>query len=62
VQLAVGWVLREMGNAYPDVILEYLEENGSTMSAPAFARAIERRDADERARLKQSRRRATAHR
>ncbi len=43
VQQAVGWVLREMGNAYPDEVRAYLEKHIATMSAVALRRAIERR-------------------
>jgi 3-methyladenine DNA glycosylase AlkD len=53
VQTAVGWVLREMGQVYPDELTEYLLAHGSAMSAPAFSRAIERRSAGDRARLRE---------
>ena len=43
VQKAVGWVLREMGNAYPDEVRAYIEEHIAIMSAVALRRAIERR-------------------
>jgi 3-methyladenine DNA glycosylase AlkD len=56
VQTAVGWVLREMGNAYPNEIAAYLETHASAMKAKAFSRAIERLDADRRARLRAARR------
>ena len=52
VELAVGWVLREMGNAYPNEITRYLEANATALSAQALSRAIERRPAEERARLR----------
>ncbi len=55
VQTAVGWVLREMGQIYPDELAEYLEAHASAMSASAFSRAIERRSADSRARLREMR-------
>jgi 3-methyladenine DNA glycosylase AlkD len=55
VQSAVGWVLREMGRAYPDEIDAYLETHAAAMSAAAFSRAIERRSADIRARLREMR-------
>jgi len=51
VQTAIGWVLREMGNAYPAEVREYLVSNGARMSAAAFSRAIERRTAPEKAEL-----------
>jgi 3-methyladenine DNA glycosylase AlkD len=43
VQKAVGWVLREMGNAYPDEVRTYIEDHIATMSAVALRRAVERR-------------------
>jgi len=52
VQTAVGWVLREMGQIYPDEIAQYLEIHASAMSTMAFSRAIERRSAESRARLR----------
>jgi len=55
VQMAVGWVLREMGHAYPDEITRYLAANAGRMSAAAFSRAIERRSTQERTRLRKMR-------
>ena len=55
VQTAVGWVLREMGNVYPEPITAYLEANAPRMGADALSRAIERRPQDERARLRELR-------
>jgi 3-methyladenine DNA glycosylase AlkD len=43
VQKAVGWVLREIGNAYPDEIRDYIEEHIAMLSTVALRRAIERR-------------------
>lgn len=60
VQTAVGWVLREMGQVYPDEIAGYLETHASAMSAPAFSRAIERRSPQVRARLREARRASLA--
>jgi 3-methyladenine DNA glycosylase AlkD len=60
VQTAVGWVLREMGQVYPDEVTGYLETHASAMSAPAFSRAIERRSADSRARLRSVRKASLA--
>ena len=60
VQTAVGWVLREMGQVYPDELAGYLETHASAMSATAFTRAIERRSADSRARLRAMRRASLA--
>jgi 3-methyladenine DNA glycosylase AlkD len=52
VQNAVGWVLREMANAYPGEVRAYLEENIRTISAVAFRRAIERRTPEAKAELR----------
>jgi 3-methyladenine DNA glycosylase AlkD len=46
VQKAVGWVLREMGQAYPDEVREYLEKNLTTIPPLAFSRAVERRSTE----------------
>jgi 3-methyladenine DNA glycosylase AlkD len=43
VQKAVGWVLRELGHAYPEEVRAYLEEHITTISAVALRRAVERR-------------------
>lgn len=42
VQKAVGWVLRELGQAHPDEVRAYLEEHIATIPALALRRAIER--------------------
>jgi 3-methyladenine DNA glycosylase AlkD len=55
VQTAVGWVLREMGNVYKSEIIKYLESQAERLSAPAFARAIERYTSTERTRLRNMR-------
>jgi len=55
VQTAVGWVLREMGSAYPAEVMDYLDANAAHMSAAAFSRAIERRSTEEKARLRRAR-------
>jgi 3-methyladenine DNA glycosylase AlkD len=52
VQMAVGWVLREMGIVYGKEIMRYLEAHAERMSTPAFSRAIERRSSEERTRLR----------
>jgi 3-methyladenine DNA glycosylase AlkD len=49
---AVGWVLRETGNAYPDEVRAFLEEHVATITPVAFRRAIERRSTTERAELR----------
>jgi len=53
VQTAVGWVLREMGQSYPDEVGHYLESHASELSASAFSRAIERRSPESRAALRE---------
>jgi 3-methyladenine DNA glycosylase AlkD len=50
---AVGWVLRDMGQKYQEEIRSYLEANAALMSNRALARAIERRDPDEAAVLRE---------
>jgi 3-methyladenine DNA glycosylase AlkD len=52
VQNAVGWVLREMANAYPDEVRGYLEVNIERISAVAFRRAIERTSPEAQAELR----------
>lgn len=39
VQKAVGWVLREMGRAYPVEVASYIDAHRTTMSAVALRRA-----------------------
>lgn len=51
VQKAVGWVLREMGNAHPDEVRVYIEQHITTISVGALRRAIERRSPGEKAKL-----------
>jgi 3-methyladenine DNA glycosylase AlkD len=55
VQTAVGWVLREMGNVYQSEIINYLETHAGKMSTPAFSRAIEKYNSNERKRLQEMR-------
>jgi 3-methyladenine DNA glycosylase AlkD len=57
VQMAVGWVLREMGHVYANEITKYLQANAAKISTPAFSRAIERRSPEERTRLRDLRKR-----
>jgi 3-methyladenine DNA glycosylase AlkD len=52
VQKAVGWVLREMGRAYPDEVRTYLETHIGTISALALRRALERSSAEAKAELR----------
>ncbi len=52
VQKAVGWVLRETGNAHPDQVRRYLEEHIDVLSSTAFARAVERRSKVEQSELR----------
>lgn len=56
VQMAVGWVLREMGRAYGNEVAKYLETHAARMGTPAFSRAIERLNLEERTRLRNGRR------
>lgn len=58
VQKAVGWVLREMGQAYPQAIDIFLQTHLTHLLPIAFARAIERRTSEERALLRASRKQA----
>jgi 3-methyladenine DNA glycosylase AlkD len=51
VELAVGWVLRELGHAHPDAVTAFLERHAACMSSRAYTRAIERRTPAERAQL-----------
>jgi 3-methyladenine DNA glycosylase AlkD len=60
VQTAVGWVLREMGHVYSNEITKYLETNAPMISTLAFSRAIERRSAEQRTRLRDIRKRRLA--
>ena len=55
VQTAVGRVLREMGQVYPDDVGTYLEEHSAAISASAFSRAIARRSAESRAHFREMR-------
>lgn len=52
LQMAVGWVLREMGRVYGSAVTKYLETHAERMSTPAFSRAIERLNSEERTRLR----------
>jgi len=52
VQTAVGWVLREMGNVYKREITKYLETHIGRISSIALSRAIEKMDAQEKAKLR----------
>jgi 3-methyladenine DNA glycosylase AlkD len=58
VQTAVGWVLREMGQAYKPEISRYLEKHIARLSTPAFFRASERHSAKEKARLRDLRKKS----
>ena len=51
VELAVGWVLRELGHVHPDEVSAFLERHVAGMSSRAYTRAIERRAPAERAQL-----------
>jgi 3-methyladenine DNA glycosylase AlkD len=60
VQNAVGWVLREMGHAYPSEVRTYLEQHIATISALALRRAIERSTPGAKAELRELRAAALA--
>jgi 3-methyladenine DNA glycosylase AlkD len=55
VETAVGWVLREMAQVYPQEITQFIEQHAPRMSAVVLARATERMDARERGRLRKLR-------
>jgi 3-methyladenine DNA glycosylase AlkD len=55
VELALGWVLRELGHVHRDAADAFLHEHGAAMSARAVGRAIEARSPPEQARLKKRR-------
>jgi hypothetical protein len=55
VQMAVGWVLREMGRVYGSEVTKYLEAHAERMSTSVFSRAIERLSSEERTRLREMR-------
>jgi 3-methyladenine DNA glycosylase AlkD len=52
VQLALGWVLRELARDHRVEATAFVEQLAGTLSAAAFARALERHPAAERARLR----------
>ncbi len=51
VQLALGWVLRELSRAHGAAVDLFLQQHGKSMGALAFARAIEKRSPGDRALL-----------
>ena len=53
-------MLREMGHVYPDEIRQFIVQNMADLSTVAFSRAIERRNPDLRAKLRQLRKEARA--
>jgi 3-methyladenine DNA glycosylase AlkD len=56
VETAVGWVLREMAQTYPQEIMPFIEQHAPRMSAAALSRATERMPPAERLRLRDLRR------
>jgi 3-methyladenine DNA glycosylase AlkD len=60
VDMAVGWVLREMGSVYRLEIDGYLEEHAARLSSAAFSRALEKRTPAERAAFRAKRALAAA--
>jgi 3-methyladenine DNA glycosylase AlkD len=61
VQKAVGWVLREMGQAHPQAIDAFLQTHLTHLLPIAFTRAIEHRTSEERALLRASRKQAKGY-
>ncbi|MFN0182795.1 MAG: DNA alkylation repair protein [Aquabacterium sp.] len=59
IQLALGWVLRELGRANAAAADAYLLDHAGTLGAKAWARALEKRTATERAAWAGRRRAAT---
>ena len=57
VQKAVGWSLREIGNAYPADTLRFLNKHCKKISAVAFSAAIEKLNAEQKNDLKTLRKR-----
>jgi 3-methyladenine DNA glycosylase AlkD len=60
VQNAVGWVLRELGRAYPGEVRTYLEDHIATISTLALRRAVERSSPEVKAELRALREAALA--
>ena len=60
VQKAVGWVLRELGRAYPDGVRAYLEQHIASLSGVALTRAVERLGPGEKEQLRALRKAARA--
>jgi len=52
VQKAVGWLLREFGEKYPNELLSYLYQNAYQMSSTAFASATEKISSIDKEQLK----------
>jgi len=51
IELAVGWVLRELAHRHPDAVADFLECHAANLSSRAFARAVEQCAPAQRARL-----------
>lgn len=51
IELALGWVLRELGRAEPAAADAFLIEHGAAMGAKAWSRALQLRSAADRQRL-----------
>lgn len=58
VQLGLGWVLREMRRAEPEVLDEFIARHAGALGAAAFARAIDKHAPADRRRLHALRREA----
>lgn len=52
VQKAVGWLLREFGEKFPNELLSYLYQNAYQMSSTAFASATEKISSTDKEQLK----------
>lgn len=60
VQKAVGWILREVYNVYPEKCLKYQIKNLSTISAIAYSAATEKLKSQDKAKLNKLRKQLRA--
>ena len=58
VQKGVGWTLREIGNVYPEKMVQFLEKHVHDVKPSAFTAAVEKLDTETKERLKQWRRKS----
>jgi hypothetical protein len=61
VQKAVGWLLREFGEKFPNELLSYLHQNAFQISSTAFASATEKISVTEKEQLKSIRKEFKKH-